>query len=416
MNSKARLMCGLVAFLTATSVVDVASASPYVNDCASASTPCIQGVQDAGSGALGVQGEYAGASNGVGVTGTDLGAVAGIGTYGVSGSGTGVWGDGSDSNSIGVHGKYYGEGSGGYAGFFEADNAGIGVYATATNSHAIFASAGSNGDAVLGQVNSTWNGGEFRNSGSGSGVYASSASGSGVQAYGETAVFGWSTVNNNVGVYGHGQSDNAYGVAYGVQGIGQYANSVGVYGSSNGTYGIGVQGYCSGAYCYAVYSQGAIYIAGNIYGSGTNYYSSDERLKDNIQSIRSKDALDALMQLRGVSFNWKDPSKHGDLRTIQRGFIAQEYEKVFPEWVTTDKEGNKMISTTGLDAMEVESIRELKAQNDELKARLSTLESSRKVVVAGNAWGFMCGGLALGLGMIISSRRKQKQNERNSDA
>ena len=40
----------------------------------------------------------------------------------------------------------------------------------------------------------------------------------------------------------------------------------------------------------------------------------------------------------------------------------------------------------------------------------STAKFSRRVVVAGNAWGFAIGGLALGLGLVVTQRKKQDTN------
>jgi len=119
---------------------------------------------------------------------------------------------------------------------------------------------------------------------------------------------------------------------------------------------------------------------------------SDIRLKTDVTPITG--ALDKLTKLQGVRFKWKNPSEHGDKYGLQGGFIAQDLEKVFPGWV---QEVNPMGSDSKLvpaggkvkslslpfefDAMVVESIKELKKQNDELrkeneelKARLDRLE------------------------------------------
>jgi hypothetical protein len=281
------------------------------------------------------------------------------------------------------------------------DGSGWGVYGNS-----------STGDGVHGQVADSSAGVAGENTSSGPGVYASSSSGYGVQAYGGTS--GTAAWGTSGGVYGSGGT-NGYGV-YGVASSDDVGNSgTGVYGEGNGSYSFGVFGTCSagGGPCYGVYSDGALYIAGDLDGSGTQHYSSDERLKKDIQPL--KQSLDTLLRLKGVSFYWRDPSKHGNHPEIQRGFIAQDYEKVFPEWVATDKDGYKMISTTGLDSLEVESIRQLKAENDDLKSRLDRLESSRKVVVAGNAWGFAIGGLALGCGLIVTQRKKKDEDEPKKD-
>lgn len=65
-------------------------------------------------------------------------------------------------------------------------------------------------------------------------------------------------------------------------------------------------------------------------GSGNVVYTaSDEKLKENIEVIES--ALEKVLKLRGVTFNWKDRDKGGNEMEI--GFIAQEVQKITPELV-----------------------------------------------------------------------------------
>ena len=56
------------------------------------------------------------------------------------------------------------------------------------------------------------------------------------------------------------------------------------------------------------------------------------------------------------------------------GMIAQEVEAVFPQWVGTDRQGYKDLTIRGFEALTVEAMRELKAENEALKNRLSDLE------------------------------------------
>src|SRR5687768_5367909 len=62
---------------------------------------------------------------------------------------------------------------------------------------------------------------------------------------------------------------------------------------------------------------------------------SDVRLKRNVSTLEG--SLDKLLKLRGVTFEWKDPAKHVGRFGVQTGFIAQEVEKVFPDWVDTNR-------------------------------------------------------------------------------
>lgn len=108
-------------------------------------------------------------------------------------------------------------------------------------------------------------------------------------------------------------------------------------------------------------------------GGGPWTDSSDIRLKKNIKPL--KGVLEKILKLRSVTFEWKEPKEHGNLTGIQMGMIGQEVEKVFPQWVGTDKNGYKSITFRGFEALTVEAIRELKAENDALKQRIEALES-----------------------------------------
>jgi hypothetical protein len=92
---------------------------------------------------------------------------------------------------------------------------------------------------------------------------------------------------------------------------------------------------------------------------------SDFRLKKNVQPLGG--SLARLLKLRGVSFEWKDPSQHGNARGAQIGMIAQEVERVFPDWVSTDAAGYKLLTYHGFEALTVESLRELSNENDRLR-------------------------------------------------
>ena len=109
----------------------------------------------------------------------------------------------------------------------------------------------------------------------------------------------------------------------------------------------------------------------NMTVNGTVTQYSDSRLKDNIITIDG--ALDKVNQLRGVYYN------RTDINTSERqiGLVAQEVESVVPEVVHTanDELNTKSISYAQLNALLVEAIKELKADNDSLRARIETLEN-----------------------------------------
>lgn len=100
---------------------------------------------------------------------------------------------------------------------------------------------------------------------------------------------------------------------------------------------------------------------------------SDERLKN--MGERIPHALDRLLQINGVYYTWKDPSL-GSGRQI--GVGAQTVEKVFPELVQTDSNGRKSADYQRLTAPIIEALRELKADNDNLRREMAELKRSRQ--------------------------------------
>jgi hypothetical protein len=108
-------------------------------------------------------------------------------------------------------------------------------------------------------------------------------------------------------------------------------------------------------------------------GGGSWTSSSDLRLKKKLSALTH--SLERLLRLRGVQFEWKEPEKMGNLSGPQTGLVAQEVEKVFPEWVTADAEGYKELTVRGFEALAIEALRELKNEIEELKKRLDKVEA-----------------------------------------
>jgi Chaperone of endosialidase len=102
--------------------------------------------------------------------------------------------------------------------------------------------------------------------------------------------------------------------------------------------------------------------------------SSDRRLKKNITPFAP--SLDRIAALQPVHYNWRAsefPDRHfGDDRAY--GLIAQDVEQVLPELVVTDKDGYKAVDYSKLPLLTIQAVKELKAENDALKQRLSELE------------------------------------------
>ncbi len=123
-------------------------------------------------------------------------------------------------------------------------------------------------------------------------------------------------------------------------------------------------------------------VYGPTYCSSGAWAASDFRFKKNIVTLKS--ALDKILQLRGVSFEWKTeefPNKgftHGE----NIGLIAQEVEKIIPELVKDGPEGYKSIAYDKLTAFLIEGMKEQqsqiesgKSENAKLTYRVQELES-----------------------------------------
>ena len=120
----------------------------------------------------------------------------------------------------------------------------------------------------------------------------------------------------------------------------------------------------------------------NAAGSWTTL--SDERLKEHVQPIDSTNALQSLLALRGVTFEYTDAAieSHGAPDGQRTGFIAQEVEKVLPQWVSADADGIRKITEHGTTALVVEALRELDTKNRALQGENATLRAQVESLAA----------------------------------
>ena len=103
--------------------------------------------------------------------------------------------------------------------------------------------------------------------------------------------------------------------------------------------------------------------------SGGGWFS-DKRLKKEITPLHNP--LQKLQQIQGVTFHWRDV-KRGESEEV--GVIAQDVEKVYPQVVTTGKDGYKRVKYHLLVAPLIEALKELKKENEDLRQRVKKLES-----------------------------------------
>ena len=90
--------------------------------------------------------------------------------------------------------------------------------------------------------------------------------------------------------------------------------------------------------------------------------TSDATLKTNVQTLANP--LNAVKQMRGVSFDWIANSKS------EVGVIAQEIESVIPQLVNTDEHGIKSVKYGNIVAVLIEAIKEQQAQIDALTSQM----------------------------------------------
>ena len=101
-------------------------------------------------------------------------------------------------------------------------------------------------------------------------------------------------------------------------------------------------------------------LSGSFTATGNITAFSDERLKENVQTI--KGALEKVSQMRGVTYNYKSELNDGQRGT---GVIAQEMQQVMPEVV---QDGEYLSVAYGnIVGVLIESIKELKAEIEALK-------------------------------------------------
>jgi len=111
--------------------------------------------------------------------------------------------------------------------------------------------------------------------------------------------------------------------------------------------------------------------------SGNFNDTSDERLKENI--VDSDCGLAEILQLRPISFKFKDGKGFGPPGRKRYGLIAQEVETIIPDVVNTSTnitdytssnlvDNVKSIDSSQIMTMMLKAIQELKAEIDELKS------------------------------------------------
>ena len=112
--------------------------------------------------------------------------------------------------------------------------------------------------------------------------------------------------------------------------------------------------------------------------------TSDERIKKNI--VDNNKGLEIINKIQIRNFEYRTEDEITDFENpksavikkkgIQLGVIAQEIEKILPETITEESTGVKTLNSDNLTWYLINAVKELKADNDSLKARIETLENN----------------------------------------
>lgn len=108
--------------------------------------------------------------------------------------------------------------------------------------------------------------------------------------------------------------------------------------------------------------------------------ASDINLKENIKTIDN--ALNKVLNLRGVTYNWKDRNSGGD--NLKIGFIAQEVNKVVPELAYFANGGYMGVHYKDVPALLVEAIKELAGGNATVNVSRENLNTQTVVAEDNN--------------------------------
>ncbi len=109
---------------------------------------------------------------------------------------------------------------------------------------------------------------------------------------------------------------------------------------------------------------------------------SDARFKTSIRPIGG--ALASVLALRGVRYEWNALGiQHGGTAGVpQVGVLAQEVEKIYPELVSTDKDGYKAVNYAQLTPVLIEALKEQQAQLEALRAEAAAAQAALRTVQA----------------------------------
>jgi hypothetical protein len=213
-----------------------------------------------------------------------------------------------------------------------------------------------------------------------------------------TFIGDWAGIDNSTGAYntfvGHqAGKDNEIGInnTYIGQAAGYYAkgsgnvfigNGAGFYeaAGSNKLYIDNYYNSGSSPLIYGEFDNRVVQINGSLTMTAV-LSPSDARYKKNIEPLKS--SLDKVMNLKGVSYDWKSEEypARGFGKSRQIGLIAQDVETVIPEIIHTDGKGYKSLTYDKLVPVLIEAIKEQQKVIDEKSHMLDAQQATIKMLV-----------------------------------
>jgi hypothetical protein len=110
--------------------------------------------------------------------------------------------------------------------------------------------------------------------------------------------------------------------------------------------------------------------------NGTYSPVSDIRMKKDIENIGTM--MPAIMQLRAKTYHYKDNEKDA---MLSYGFIAQDVEKLFPEFVSvTGPDKMRTLAYQNFSVIAIKALQEQQEQIEQLKAAQKEMQTNQQLI------------------------------------
>ncbi len=121
---------------------------------------------------------------------------------------------------------------------------------------------------------------------------------------------------------------------------------------------------------------GSLTVTGNMHAVSFQI-TSDLRFKKDIRTLAG--ALENVIKLRGVYYRWRKEEfpKNDFSNNPQIGFIAQEVQAIYPEFVGKDEEGYLSVDYSHLTPVLVEAIKEQQKLIEDLQKQVAAMQDMR---------------------------------------